>query len=112
MFSATQIVVCALVGAVATVALAKTRGRDLRPSVELAVVVGLSILLWRFAGNTATLNDDPVPWVSPNDVLCPVITYVVLGAYGALRRQTSEAGWPMLRVLLTIVSLVVNVLTI
>jgi len=112
MFTAAQIVVCALVGAVATAALAKLGRRDLRHSVELAVVVGLSILLWRFAGNTATLNDDPVPWVSPNDVLCPVITYVFLGAYGALRAQISDARWPMLRVLLTVVSLVVNVLTI
>ena len=75
-------------------------------------MVGISIVSWRFAGNTTTLNDDPIPWVSPNDLLCPVITYVVLGAYGALRRQTSDAGWPMLRAQLTIVSLVVNVVTI
>jgi hypothetical protein len=31
------------------------------------------------AGNTQALNDNPIPLVSPNDVLCPVLTYVVLG---------------------------------
>src|SRR5437868_621808 len=112
MFTAAQIVVCALVGSVATVALAKARGRDVRHSVELAVVVGLSILLWRFAGNTATLNEDPVPWVSPNDVLCPIVTYVALGGYAAVARDQSDARWPRLRILLTLVSLVVNVVTI
>src|ERR1051326_8660922 len=47
-------------------------------AVLIAIVVGISILLCREAGNTATLNDDPVPLVSPNDVLCPVTTYLCL----------------------------------
>ena len=37
----------------------------------ISVVVGLSVLMWRSAGNTGALNNDPIPAVSPNDVLCP-----------------------------------------
>ncbi len=34
----------------------------------VAVVVGLSVIVWRPAGNTGALNNDPIPGVSPNDV--------------------------------------------
>jgi hypothetical protein len=47
--------------------------------VLVALVAGLSILFWRLAGNVAQLNDDPFPPVRPNDVPCPVLTYVSLG---------------------------------
>jgi hypothetical protein len=58
------------------------------------------------------LNDDPIPLVSPNDVLCPVVTYAALGVYGALRRASGQPAWEHGRALLTIVSLAVNVVTI
>ena len=77
-----------------------------------AAVVGASILLWREAANTQALNDDPIPVVSPNDVLCPVVTYVSLGILAAYRAIVPEPHWPRVRALLTLASLVVNVVTI
>ena len=78
----------------------------------VAATVGFSILLWRQAGNTQMLNDDPIPVVSPNDVLCPVVTYVCLGLLAAFRSSIEGPHWPRIRALLTITSLVVNVVTI
>ncbi len=88
------------------------RDRLLAEVAAPAVVVGLSLLLWRAAGNVAALNDDPIPLVSPNDVLCPVVAYVALGVYGALRRASEQPAWELRRALLTFVSLAVNVVTI
>ena len=85
------------------------------PNGEVAVVslvVGLSILAWRLAGNVAPLNDDPVPLFSPNDLLCPIVSYVMLGIYAALRPPADARRWEQARVWLTIVSFVVNVVII
>ena len=118
MFSLGQIVVCAVGGvAVSAIAvfiytkLARSEGTD-SSLWPLPLVVGVSILTWRAAGNTPGLNDDPIAFVSPNDLLCPVITYVSLGLYAGFARMSERAGWRRLRALLTIVSLVVNVVTI
>jgi hypothetical protein len=81
-------------------------------SIVVAALAGLSILLWRLAGNTQPLNEDPIPLVSPNDVLCPVLTYVVLGLYANVSRAVERPGWGRLRALLTFTSLIVNVVTI
>ena len=108
MFTFAQILVCALVGFVASLAMVLARQGGTRAAIELGLVTALSILLWRSAANTAALNDDPIPWVSPNDVLCPVVTYVALGVHAGLRGRDDRAT----RALLTLVSLVVNVLTI
>jgi hypothetical protein len=119
MFSLTQILVSALVGALASVValwlycrLAKDAA--LRPvdAVLMAVVVGISILLWREAGNTPPLNDDPIPVVSPNDVLCPIVTYVCLSVLAGFRSRIQRPNWPRVRAVLTLVSLVVNIATI
>jgi hypothetical protein len=119
MFALTQILVSALVGAIASfVALWLYRrwAKDAAPrpvdAVLIALVVGISILLWREAGNTPTLNDDPIPVVSPNDVLCPVVTYMCLGILAGFRSNLQGTHWARLRALLTLVSLVVNVATI
>ena len=58
-----------------------------------SVVVGLSILAWRLSGNIPELNDDPIGALSPNDWLCPVVTYVFLGVYGAFGLPASLSGW-------------------
>jgi hypothetical protein len=81
-------------------------------AVLIALVVGVSILLWREAGNTPALNDDPIPVVSPNDVLCPIVTYVCLGVTAGFRSNMLGKHWARVRALLTLVSLVVNVATI
>lgn len=78
----------------------------------VALVAGLSVLVWRSAGNTGVLNDDPIPGVSPNDVLCPLVTYIFIGMYAAVRRPVDASCFEQVRVLLTLISLVVNVVTI
>ena len=78
----------------------------------VAVVAGISVLVWRSAGNTGALNNDPIPPVSPNDVLCPLVTYLFIGFYAAFRRPTDAIRFEQARVLLTLVSFVVNVVTI
>lgn len=81
-------------------------------AVLVAVVVGVSILLWREAGNTGVLNEDPIPPVSPNDVLCPIVTYVCLNVLAGLRASLQRPAWGRMCALLTLVSFVVNVVTI
>jgi hypothetical protein len=78
----------------------------------VAVVVGISVMVWRSAGNTGALNNDPIPGVSPNDVLCPLVTYLFIGFYAAFRRPADAMRFEQARVLLTLVSFVVNVVTI
>ena len=78
----------------------------------VAGVVGISVLVWRSAGNTGALNNDPIPLVSPNDVLCPLVTYLFVGFYAAFRRPTDTIRFEQARVLLTLVSFVINVVTI
>ncbi|MFL5658869.1 MAG: hypothetical protein ACJ8CB_32385 [Ktedonobacteraceae bacterium] len=78
----------------------------------VAVVVGLSVIVWRSAGNTGALNNDPIPPVSPNDVLCPLVTYLFVGFYAAFRCPTDTIRFEQARVVLTLVSFVINVVTI
>lgn len=84
---------------------------SLREAVVISLVVGISVLLWRMASNVAQLNDDPIPPVSPNDVLSPVVTYVMLSVCGAFRQGT-PARWGQARALLTLVSFLINVIAI
>jgi hypothetical protein len=78
----------------------------------VAVVMGISVIVWRSAGNTGALNNDPIPPVSPNDVLCPLVTYLFIGFYAAFRPPLDAMRFEQARVLLTLVSFVVNVVTI
>src|SRR5260221_1666089 len=119
MFSLTQILVSTLAGSIASLVVLWLYSRSAKDARLLpvdialaAIVVGISILLWREAGNTPMLNDDPIPVVSPNDVLCPVVTYVCLGIMAAFRSNMQGFHLARVRALLTLVSLVVNVVTI
>jgi hypothetical protein len=119
MFSLTQVAVSTIVGAVLAYIVVLVYGRRsgiqiaTGDSLLIATTVGLSILIWREAGNTPSLNDDPIPLVSPNDVLAPVLTYVCLGLLAGFRTSIGGSSeWPRLRALLTLLSLVVNVATI
>ena len=78
----------------------------------VAVVAGISVLVWRSADNTGALNNDPIPPVSPNDVLCPLVTYLFIGFYAAFRRPADAIRFEQARVLLTLVAFLVNVVTI
>jgi hypothetical protein len=118
-FSAGQIAVTALVSGLVSGVFLVVYGRVssdavLRWSevVVVAVVVGVSVLFWRLAGNVAPLNEDPIAFVSPNDVLCPVLTYVFLGVYAGFAGTPSHPRWARIRSGLTIISLIVNVVTI
>lgn len=77
-----------------------------------AVVAGISVLVWRSAGNTGALNNDTLPGVSPNDVLCPLVTYLFIGFVTAFRRPADMTRFKQAQVLLILVSFVVNVITI
>ena len=69
-------------------------------------------IVWLSAGNTGALNNDPIPGVSPNDVLCPLVSYLFIGFYATFRRPVDTVRFEQARVLLTLVSFVVNVVTI
>ena len=109
----------ALIGVVASFAvlrlearLTKSTSMPLREAAFASLVVGLSIFAWRLSGNIPELNEDPIGALSPNDWLCPVVTYVFLGIYAAYRRPIDSAGWAHSRAMLTATSFVVNVVTI
>lgn len=91
---------------------ARLRSFSLVDCLLIAVIVGISVLVWRSAGNTGALNDDPIPGVSPNDVLCPLVTYLFLSFYAAFRRPPDPLRFEQVRVWLTLVSFAVNVITI
>jgi hypothetical protein len=78
----------------------------------VAVVVGFSVIVWRSVANTGALNNDAIPLVSPNDVLCPLVTYLFIGFYAAFRPPLDARRFEQARVLLTLVSFMVNVVTI
>lgn len=90
----------------------RLRAFSLVDGVLVALIVGVSVLLWRSAGNTGALNADPIPGISPNDVLAPLVTYLFLGFYAAFRRPADLARFEQARVALTLVSFIVNVVTI
>ena len=81
-------------------------------AVGCAVVVGLTTLGWRLSANVAALNADGLPWVSANDALAPVVTYVVLGMYAAVHPPREPRQFDQLRVALAAVALVVNIVAI
>jgi hypothetical protein len=97
----TQVAVSTIVGTALAYVVALAYARTgmqftMVDSLLIAATVGLSILIWREVGNTATLNDDPIPVVSPNDVLGPVLTYVSLGLLAAFRSSIAGAEWQRL----------------
>ncbi len=100
----------ALTAAVAALVLVALRWRfktlSLVDCLLIALIVGCSVMVWRSAGNTGALNNDPIPPVSPNDVLCPLVTYLFIGFYAAFRRPADTIRFEQVRVLLTLVSFV------
>jgi peptidoglycan/LPS O-acetylase OafA/YrhL len=82
----------------------------MRESTVVALIVGCSVLVWRLSGNIPPLNNDPVAGFSPNDWLCPVVTYVCLGVYAGLHPPADRSRWIQVRALLTIGAFAANVL--
>ena len=58
-----------------------------------AVLVGISMLVRRFVANLTQLNDDLVPGVSPNDLLCLIVACIILGCYFGFRGQADPIRW-------------------
>ena len=81
-------------------------------SIVIALIVAVSVLMWRLSANMPQLNSDGLPGFSANDVLCPVVTYVVLGLYAATRPPTDTVRWAQARALVMLAALVVTVVTI
>jgi hypothetical protein len=108
------IALTAVIAASVSFAVVRWRFKELsiRETALAALVVGLSVFAWRLSANVPQFNDDPIAGLSPNDLLCPVITYICLGMYAAFQPPTNPARWAQARALLTIVAFVVNVLVI
>ncbi len=109
-----QIALDALVAAIASLILLRWRFREIRAreALVVALVVGVSVLGWRAVCNVAVLNDDPIPPFSPNDLLTPMATFVLVSVYGAFRQASAWPGWPRAVGWLVVISFVANVVVI
>ena len=113
-FPAWQIALDALVASIASLLFLRWRFREIsaREALGVALVVGVSVLGWRAVCNVAVLNDDPIPPISPNDVLAPMATYVLVSVYAAFRDASAWPGWPRAVGWLVAISFVANVVVI
>jgi hypothetical protein len=109
-----RIALTAVIAAVIGFAVLRWRLKELpiREAALAVLVVGLSVLAWRLSANVPQFNDDPIPPLSPNDWLCPILTYVCLELYAAFHPPAALVRWQQARALLTVVAFVVNVLVI
>jgi hypothetical protein len=117
----TSLITAALTAALAggTVALRRSRSAPQIPSqrasqlvdaLVIGLAAGLGVLLWRLGANVSTLNDDPLPGVSPADVLSGPVAFVAVGIYIGLRGSSER--WASAQALAALVALSVNIITI
>jgi hypothetical protein len=117
----TSLITAVLTAALAGVTIALGRSKSTTPvsgqrtSQVLDVLViglaaGLGVLLWRLGANIPTLNDDPIPGVSPADVLSGPVAFVAVGVYTDLRGGAER--WASAQALAALVALIVNIVTI
>ncbi len=111
-FSTLHIAATALITAAIAWPIAVRVLRSLVQGVQIAIVAGFATLGWRLAANVDALNRDGVPWVSANDALAPVVTYVLLGMYAAVRPPQRPRRFEQLRAAVAVVALVVNIVAI
>ena len=123
MFPTWHIALTSLITAVLTAALAGAtivlrrseqlpvpRAGQILDALVIGLAAGLGILLWRLGANTPTLNDDPIPGVSPADVLSGPVAFVAIGVYTGLRGASER--WASAQALAALVALAVNIITI
>lgn len=121
MFPAWRIAVTALVTAVLTTAIAggtaawrwRTSERTSLAFGELVgvgVASGLGVLLWRLGANVPALNDDPIPGISPADVLSAPLAYITVEIYVRLRGAPDRLS--AAAAVAALVALIVNIVTI
>jgi hypothetical protein len=113
-FSTAHIAITAgLVGVTSTAVVAVL----VRPA-RVGVIVGVALTTtvatfgWRMVANVGALNQDGVSWVSANDVLAPVVTFVMLGMYATFFVPVDSTRFEKLRCALVAVALVVNIVAI
>jgi hypothetical protein len=126
MFPAWQIALTSLITAILTAAFAgatmvlrradsstpapSQRTGQILDALLIGLAAGLGVLLWRLGANVPTLNDDPIPGVSPADVLSAPVAFVAVGVYTGLRGASER--WASAQALAALVALVVNIVTI
>jgi hypothetical protein len=110
----TAVLVAALAGATAVLRCSVwapgQRAGQVMDALMIGLAAGLGVLLWRLGANIPALNDDPIPGVSPADVLSGPVAFVAVSVYTGLR-GTSER-WASAQALAAVVALVVNIFTI
>ncbi|MGV9668861.1 hypothetical protein ACWDUL_40745 [Nocardia niigatensis] len=113
-FGHAHILLTAAITAVITAGFAAWRlGRDGWIDVAgTGLVAGAAVWLWRVSANMPQLNDDGLPGFSANDWLAPVLTYMFVSLYAALRPPTDRHRFEQTRALAFLTSLAVNVITI
>jgi hypothetical protein len=113
-FSDVHILATALITAAVTLPAAVWRlGRAAWIDVAgITLATGASVFLWRVSANMPQLNADGLPGFSANDWLAPVLTYVFVSLYGALRPPPDPRRFEQVRAVAVVASLAVNVITI
>jgi hypothetical protein len=123
MFPTWHIALTSLISALLTAALAigivlarRPEGASGQRAVQivdaliLGLATGVGVLLWRLGANIPALNDDPIPGVSPADVLSGPVAFVAAGFYTGLRGASGR--WASAQALAALVALVVSIVTI
>jgi hypothetical protein len=90
-------------------------GRRQSSPVDILIAggaAGLGVLLWRLGANTPTLNADPIPGISPADVLSAPMAYAAAGIAAGLRGKGASESLSMVPALAALVALFVNIITI
>jgi hypothetical protein len=80
--------------------------------LAIAVLSVGAVFFWRKSANMPQLNNDGLSPFSANDWLAPVLTYVVLGMYGSVRRPGNDRRFAQVRTLAVLAAFAVNVVTI
>jgi len=114
-FSSSHIALTALICGVAAALLSYFALGRRSVAVECAVIgilTAASVFLWRKSANMPQLNRDGLREFSANDWLAPVVTFVFLSVYGALRRAGDDRAFARASALAVIAVLVVNVVAI
>jgi hypothetical protein len=81
-------------------------------AVTIGALSAAAVFLWRISANMPQLNSDGLPGFSANDWLAPVMTYLFLSAYADIRPPSDPQRYGQIRTIATVISLVVNVVTI
>ena len=88
----------------------RQRSGQILDAFLIGLAAGLGVLLWRLGANVPTLNDDPIPGVSPADILSGPVAFVAVGVYTGMRGSSKR--WASAQGLAALVALVVNIVTI